>query len=156
MVGHPIPDLLDYDGVPILQLAWPMDVLYDENGHYVGYIMPFIQGGIEIFEIDRGCHSQKAMNLFPDYTWKLNVQVAHHLAIAVNYLHKHGCVIGDMNSKNILVNEKKTIMILDADSFDVKNKVNNIHYKCGVGTEDYLPPELQGRNLREETAQFNE
>lgn len=156
MVGHPISDLLDSDGVPILHLAWPIDVLYDENGRYAGYVMPFIQGGIEIFEIDRGCHSQKAKSLFPDYNWGLNVQVAHHLAMAVAYLHKHGCVIGDMNCKNILVNEKKTIIILDADSFDLKDAVNGIHYKCEVGTEDYLPPELQGRNLRTEAAQFNE
>ena len=156
MVTHPIPDLLDSAGVPILHMAWPSDVLYDDNGQYLGYAMPFIQGGVEIFEIDRGCRSQKAMNLFPEYNWGVNIQVAHNLAIAVDYLHKQGCVIGDMNCKNILVNENKTIIILDADSFDVRDNVNSIHYKCGVGTEDYLPPELQGRNLRLEEAQFNE
>ena len=156
MVSHPITDLLDSTGVPILHMAWPNDVLYDENGQYLGYTMPYIEGGVEIFEIARGCRSQKAMSLFPKYNWGLNIQVAHHLAMAVAYLHKQGCVIGDMNCKNILVNENRTIIILDADSFDIKDKVNNIHYKCGVGTEDYLAPELQGRNLRMETAQFNE
>lgn len=156
MVTHPIPDLLDSAGVPILHMAWPTDVLYDDNGQYLGYTMPYIEGGVEIFEIDRGCHSQKAMSLFPEYNWGVNIQVAHNLAMAVDYLHNQGCVVGDMNCKNILVNENRTIIILDADSFDVRDNVNNIHYKCGVGTEDYLPPELQGRNLRLEAAQFNE
>lgn len=156
MVNHPIPDLPDSTGVPILRMAWPTDVLYGENGQYVGYTMPYIEGGVEIFEIDRGCRSQRAMELFPAYNWGLNVHVAYHLALAVDYLHKQGCVIGDMNCKNILVNANRSIIILDVDSFDIQDEVNHIHYKCAVGTEDYLAPELQGRNLRMETAQFNE
>lgn len=149
------PDLAKLSQTPPLQLGWPNDVLYDMDGNFVGYRMRCIQGGIEIFEIDRCCSSPKAKAMFPDYSWKLNVLVARNLASAVNYLHSMNYVIGDMNCKNILVMQDGSIAILDTDSFAFRDKKNRTRYHCGVGTEDYLAPELQGRNLQDAGAAFN-
>lgn len=154
MVDHPIPTVVDQSGNLILKAAWPQDVLFDGNGHFVGYIMPIVEGGIDIFEIERGCTSAKAKSLFPNYTWRLNVLVARNLAASVNILHKQGYIIGDLNCKNILVNKDGTIFLLDTDSIDLTIPGTGQHYKCCVGTEDYLAPELQGRNLRSDSARF--
>ena len=154
MVDHPIPTVVDQSGNLILKAAWPQDVLFDSNSHFVGYIMPIVEGGIDIFEIERGCTSAKAKSIFPNYTWRLNVLVARNLAASVNILHKQGYIIGDLNCKNILVNKDGTIFLLDTDSIDLTIPGTGQHYKCCVGTEDYLAPELQGRNLRSESARF--
>lgn len=154
MVYHHVPNLCDAAGNHIVTLAWPSDVLYDSAGKFIGYIMPMIDAGLEIFEICRGCTSPKAKRMFPNYSWKLNVTVAQNLAIAVDYLHSQNCIIGDLNCKNILVNSDGTISILDADSFDLTDPQTGAHFKCGAGTEDYLAPELQGRNLRAESSRF--
>lgn len=154
MVKHPIPELQNAYGVPIIRIAWPYDVVYDETGRFVGYAMPFVDGGIEIFEIHRCCTSPKARKVFPNYNWMLNVIVAQNLAVAVDYLHRYRCVIGDMNCKNILVDKNGSIIFLDVDSFDITDSITGAHYKCTVGTEDYLAPELQGRDLRKANAKF--
>lgn len=154
MIQHPIPIVTDMNGNLILKAAWPQDVLFDSSGRFVGYVMPIVEGGIEIFEIERGCTSAKAKSVFPNYTWRLNVVVAQNLAASVNILHKQGYIIGDMNCKNLLVNPDGTIFLLDTDSIDLTIPGTGQHYKCCVGTEDYLAPELQGRNLRSEAARF--
>lgn len=154
MVNHPIFKMEDQYKNLILKAAWPQDVVFDSNGSFVGYTMPIVEGGIEIFEIERGCTSSKARTMFPNYTWRLNVLVARNLAASVAKLHEKGYIIGDMNCKNIQINKNATIFLLDTDSIDLTIPETGRHYKCCVGTEEYLAPELQGRNLRSDSAQF--
>ncbi|MDO5153637.1 MAG: 4Fe-4S binding protein [Eubacteriales bacterium] len=154
MVWHPVSNVADQHGNKIMTLAWPKDVLYDGNGSFVGYTMPRVEGGVEIYEIERGCTTAAAQTMFPGYTWRLNVQVARNLAAAVMALHQQHYVVGDMNCKNIMVNSDGSISMLDTDSCDVTDPSTGHHYKCCVGTEDYLPPELQGVDLRSPRANF--
>lgn len=154
MVDHPVNNLKDADGDPYMKLAWPQDILYDDTGAFVGYIMPFIEQGVGIFNIARGCDSPASKTMFPRYTRIHNVVAATNLARAVAHLHAHGYIIGDMNSQNILVGPKCCIIILDNDSFDITDPQTGSHYKCTAGTQEYLAPELQGRNLRDERARF--
>lgn len=154
MVSHPIPTVQDQSRNIILMAAWPRDVIFDSSRRFVGYVMPIVEGGIDIFEIERGCTSAKARSMFPNYTWRLNVLVARNLAASVNELHKKGYTIGDMNCKNILVNKNGTIFLLDTDSIDLTIPTTGQHYKCCVGIPEYLAPELQGRDLRSPSARF--
>jgi len=156
MVSNPAPNVVDQHGNSIMTLTWPRDVVYDSAGHFVGYVMPRLKDCVEIFEIERGCTSPRARAMFPNYTWRFNVLVARNLAASVMALHckEYNYVIGDMNVKNIFVNPDGSISLLDTDSFDLTDHLG-IAYKCGVGMPDYLPPELQGRNLPSERARFN-
>lgn len=155
MVEHPLPNAVLLEGEGLVRLAWPVDVLYDRHGEFVGYVMPKIEYGIEIFEIARGAQSKKTTNMFKDYSWMLNLIVARNLAAAIDYVHSNGVVIGDMNCKNIMVNPDHSITLLDCDSFDIMDKSTGVHYKCRTATEDYLAPELQGKNLHNEIAAFS-
>lgn len=154
MVNHPIPQVVDQNGNPILNAAWPQDLLYDGHRSFVGYVMPRIETGVEIFQVERGCTAPKVKAKFPNYSWRLNVLVARNLAASVNILHKQGYILGDMNCKNFLVNTDGSISLLDTDSIDMTDPNTGKHYKCCVGMEDYLPPELQGRNLRSSNARY--
>ena len=155
MVQHPIADLRDSSGRVILTLAWPQDILCDDRGVFIGYTMPFIQNGVEICTVARGCDMPKAKAMFPDYDWMFNLQVAINLSKAVAYLHSNNCIVGDLNCKNIMVSPDGLITMLDNDSFDLLDTVSGIHFRCCAGTQDYLAPELQGRNLRSAGAVFS-
>lgn len=153
LVSNPIADLYA-GGKRILALAWPQDILCDDQGIFIGYTMPFIQNGVEICTVARGCDMPKAKAMFPDYDWLFGLQVAINLSKAVEYLHAHACIIGDLNCKNIMVSPDGCITLLDNDSFDMRDPVTGAHYRCCAGTQDYLAPELQGRNLRSPNAVF--
>lgn len=145
----------DEDDTFFFELAWPVDILYSDNGQFIGYIMPLIEGNLELITVDRGCDSQNSKKMFPQYTRVFSVIVARNLAKTMDYLHRNNCIIGDLNLKNIFVTTLGKIVLLDADSFDILDEENNIHYRCNVGTEDYLAPELQGRNLASPNAIFS-
>ena len=153
LVQNPIADLYA-GGKRILALAWPQDILCDDQGNFIGYTMPFIHNGVEICTVARGCDMPKAKAMFPDYDWLFGLQVAINLSRAVEYLHAHACIIGDLNCKNIMVSPDGCITLLDNDSFDVRDPSTGAHYRCCAGTQDYLAPELQGRNLRASGANF--
>lgn len=141
MCCNPIPTRIP-DGTVIV--TWPWDVLY-RNGKFAGYIMPKVSGAKPIYMLNRG--GRQANEVIPGYNWKTAVLVAVNLANIVEFLHSRNVVIGDMNSDNLLVYPNGFVVVIDTDSFDITDNASNVHYKCSVGTEEFLPPELQGRNL---------
>ena len=131
-------------------VAWPRDVVY-ENGQFVGYLMPKVSNAKSILLINRG--GPFAKQVVPDFNWKKALLIAENLAKVIRALHTYNIVVGDMNSNNILVYPNCDVAVIDTDSFDIRTK-DNTHYKCKVGTEAFLPPELQGRDLSRENASF--
>lgn len=148
MASNPIPTQIP-DGTVIV--TWPKDVLY-RDGKFVGYIMPKVSGAKPIYMLNRG--GKQANEVIPGYNWKTAVSVAVNLANIVEFLHSRNIVIGDMNSDNLLVYPNGFVVVIDTDSFDITDDASNIHYKCCVGTEEFLPPELQGRNLERKNVCF--
>ena len=125
----------------VVRFAWPQDILY-ENNTMVGFIMPRIGTRYKIFDIYRGGNPRK--NIYPDYTWKYSIQFAYHLAWLVYYLHSKGIIIGDFNQSNIAIDSNSnTVIIIDCDSFDIKDPVSGEHFPCLVGLPEMLAPELQ-------------
>lgn len=126
-----------------LRLAWPVDVLYN-SGEMVGFVMPRINSSTKIFSVYRGGKASLRQKLHPNCNWKYMVQYSYNLAWIVNYLHKKGIVIGDLNQNNIVVDPKTGIVILiDCDSFDITDKRSGEHFPCSVGLPEILAPELQ-------------
>lgn len=142
-----------HDAAGYVIVAWPTDALY-QDGKFVGYVMPRITNAKPIYMINRGGSSARA--IIPTYNWKNAATIAANLASLVAYLHRNNVIIGDMNSNNILVNAVGRVSIIDADSFDITDKTAGKHYRCSVGTEEYLPPELQGRNLSREEVRYSQ
>lgn len=122
----------------ILRVAWVEDILFD-NGVFVGYVMPKVTFPHKIYHMMRN----DRLKIFPNYTWKYSVQYAYNLSWVVWYLHMNGIIIGDMNMNNIAVGEKGEVVLIDCDSFDIRNKKTGKHYKCTVGLGELLAPEIQ-------------
>ncbi len=126
--------------------AWPLDTLHvgDHSGTVIGFLMPKISGYKPIHTL-YGPKSRRAE--FPDATWLFLVHAAANVARAVDNVHDHGVVIGDINHANIVVSNDAIVKLIDCDSFQFT--ANSTQYLCEVGVETHTPPELQGRSFRE-------
>lgn len=136
----------------VLCIAYPTDFLKDEDGKFVGYVMPKINADRCLFTVLR----QRCREVFFDnYTYRHSVVIAYNMAYIINRLHQAGIVIGDLNPSNFLVNKDGTIVVVDVDSFNVINRKTGKEYKCKVGVSEMLPPELQGKNLNDSCSKYN-
>ena len=117
------------------QYAWPLDVLY-ENGQFIGYIMPKING------------KEKLRNIYvydkrKGKPWPLFIAIAKNLSAAVHNVHEIHQVVGDLNPENILVNPNDgMVTLVDTDSYHISDSSRT--YRCGVGMPEFVAPELQG------------
>ncbi len=136
------------DGV--LRLAWPLDILY-ERGKMVGFVMYKMSNMLKIYDIQRCWRgapndpSTKAvLAVYPKFTWKYSVQFAYNLAWVVDYVHSHGIVIGDLNQNNIYADTSTgAVVLIDCDSFDIRDAKSGERFPCEVGLQEILAPELQ-------------
>ncbi len=127
----------------ITRLAWPQDIIY-ENGKMAGFIMPKIDSKYKIYDLYRGGKNSMRDKVYPGYNWKYGVQFAWHLAWTTEYLHSRGIVIGDFNQTNIAIDTRhNTVILIDCDSFDIRDPVTGEHFPCCVGLDEMLAPELQ-------------
>ncbi len=126
-----------------LVITWPTDILFDSSHQFCGYVMPRVHVSKSLKSaIDTGLQSQ----LIKNYTWKTSVGIAYNLAQAVDLIHSKGYVIGDLNELNFLVDHKGHITVIDTDSFNITNRKTGKTYKCTVGRDELMPPELQGKD----------
>ncbi|GEM_PF-1107027 len=127
---------------PHISISWPEHMLF-EDGAFIGYTMPRIQWAPDIYKV----YSPKMRKVeYPKFDWRHLHHTALNLAIAVHSYHIAGYVIGDLNSKNVLVNQNAMVTMVDADSIQICTASGKV-LRCMVGTPDFTPPELQGIHL---------
>ncbi len=127
-------------------IAWPMDLLLDESGIIVGFLMPQAIAAQPIVDY---YNPKTRLGFSPSFNYRDLHCTARNLAAAVEKLHEQGYVIGDLNESNILVTQTAQVTLVDADSIQVIDGENL--YRCRVGKAEFMPPELQGQNLSEVT-----
>lgn len=122
--------------------AWPIDLLATRRNQVVGFAMPLVSGGTPLHLLRT---PKTRLARMPNLSYPQLVQVAENVAGAVASLHNVGIVVGDINGQNFLVSAKGTIQAIDCDSMQVGTKRD---WASGVGVEEYIAPELQGRSLK--------
>ena len=125
--------------------AWPVRLLRSRGGGTVrGFAMPRVTGYQAIHQL----YSPKSRAaVFPEANFRFLVHAGMNLARAVDQVHARGCVIGDVNYANVMVSSKAMVRLIDCDSFQVRDGVGRV-FRCEVGEPTFVPPELQGRELR--------
>ena len=80
-------------------------------------------------------------NSFP--TWKKGDLVCLAISILkkIKYLHDHDVLMGDISLKNIMFVSPHDVYFIDTDSYQYGE------YPCSVGTDEFVAPELFGRDL---------
>jgi DNA-binding helix-hairpin-helix protein with protein kinase domain len=123
--------------------AWPTELLLDENDAVRGFLMQRVSSREDAHEL----YSPKSRRRsFPDADFRFIVHAAANVARAFAQLHAQGHVIGDVNHGNALIGRDATVVLIDCDSFQVKD--GESHFTCGVGVPLFTPPELQGQSFR--------
>jgi DNA-binding helix-hairpin-helix protein with protein kinase domain len=97
----------------LCQVAWPLDVLYDMNKHFCGFVMQRLNMTDNLQELYK-------------YPAVQNISVSKKIAVARNIctvlseIHKTGYTFGDFNPRNIGVNiNTNKIYFLDIDSYHI-------------------------------------
>lgn len=120
------------------QIAWPVDVLYDNNHKFVGFIMPKLAINEDLNVIYEYGDSAK----YPNIPWSYKIVIAKNLCAVLGSVHAAGHVVGDLNPKNISVDPNSGhIIFVDTDSYHIED--NGQVYRCNVGMPEYLPVEIQ-------------
>lgn len=115
--------------------TWPMEVL-SETKSFAGYIMPKISNSRTINQV----YASNAQVGDLEY----RIAVAHYLCDAVEEIHSAGQVCGDLNPKNILVDPRGHVTLVDTDSFHICNPNNASRpFRCEKALGEWIAPELQ-------------
>lgn len=136
MISAPPADPMASRGV--VSLAWPREVLLDDRGRLVGFVMPAI-------DVSRSycIHQLWKPKQRPDgCTMGHLVRVARNLASVVGAVHAGGYVIGDVNESNFLVTDTSRVILVDCDSMQVR-RPGRAPWLCDVHKPEFTPPELQ-------------
>jgi len=123
--------------------AWPVDVLTDEAGAVRGFLMPKVSAREDVHELYSPKSRRRA---FPGVDFRFLVRAAANIARAFAQVHAVGNVIGDVNHGNALVGRDGTVVLIDCDSFQIRDGVRV--FTCDVGVPLFTPPELVGQPFR--------
>ncbi len=122
--------------------AFPIAIVRKKNGDFVGFTMRLVPDHKPLHELYApGSRKQK----FPQADFRFLVRAAANIARGIASVHNSGCVIGDINHSSILISNKATVAIIDADSFQLTD--GGEQFRCLVGVPEYTSPELQGQRL---------
>jgi DNA-binding helix-hairpin-helix protein with protein kinase domain len=123
--------------------AWPVDVLADEAGNVRGFLMPKVSSREDVHELYSPKSRRRA---FPAVDFRFVVRVAANISRAFAQVHSIGHVVGDVNHGNALVGRDGTVVLIDCDSFQIRDGAR--HFTCDVGVALFTAPELSGRPFR--------
>ena len=119
-------------------ICWPVSLAYNSSNEVVGYLMPRAQGK----ELQRVVFIPPLLQKkFPHWTRLHLVKLTSTILKAVAYLHSLNVLLGDINARNILVQDESTVFFVDCASYQVEG------FPCPVGMSPYLAPELSGQKL---------
>ena len=116
------------------QIAWPLDLVYDASGQFLGFIMPRLT-------IDKILKEVYVYNPNSSITIKQRLWIARNLCVVTNAIHEAGYAFGDFNPRNIGVNVSTgEVSFMDTDTFHIvtKDKV----YRCNDCEPGYVAPEI--------------
>lgn len=121
------------------EVVAPKEAAYDNNGKFVGYLMPKVQGN----ELKSYVNKKflKANNI----TTKDILEILDRLKNVVEELHKNDIYIGDLNDQNVLVDFQNRIYLIDCDSWSINSD------KCDVVMDLYKDPQMKGNDFNEKT-----
>ncbi|MEZ2247387.1 helix-hairpin-helix domain-containing protein [Microcoleus sp.] len=160
MVDNPPEDTMRKKGH--VSIAWPEDLLRDSNEKFVGFIMPEIGNGQTLINV---YNPSQRENVAPGFNWLYLHITALNVAIIIEAIHAKNYIVGDIKPENLLVNSRALVSIVDTDSFQIrhpqikKNCPSSVSfqirhpqiekiYRCPVGSEEYTPPELIGKDFK--------
>lgn len=119
-------------------VAYPNEIVLNKSRNFSGFLMRYVPEHRPLHYLYTPKSRQRH---FPATDYRFLVRAALNTVRAVGQVHQTGCIIGDLNHSGVLVSQKATVALIDADSFQFE--LNGERFPCLVGVEEFLPPELQ-------------
>lgn len=116
-------------------IGFPTHIITNGDDEFVGYAMPRATGKELQATIMRPARFKRT---YPTWTKADLVDVCISFLEKVAYLHSLNILLGDINPKNLMVDEHKNVWIIDADSWQVEG------YPCPVGTAMFTASTITG------------
>ena len=130
MLAHPI----QYPGI-----CWPVSWLQNQQGQFVGYLMPRAKG----LTLNEKLFSSPKSKYFP-LNWKKHdiVKLCIEILERIRYLHHRNVLLGDLQPDNIVVGETpEEVFFVDTDSYQIEG------FPSGVGRDSFTAPEIHGKHF---------
>lgn len=128
-----------------ISIVWPKDLLEDDHGRCLGFLMPEIGKSITL---DNVYYPNLREKNAPGFNWLYLHRTARNIASVLQALHAVNYVVGDIKYTNLLVSEEALVSIIDTDSFQITDPNTKKVYRCPVASLEYAPPEIFGKDLK--------
>lgn len=110
--GKMISNPVEMDGI-----CWPKDMLYDENGAFVGILVPQTEG----FQLKQDLMSQTGLkNHFPDWDRRDLTHLTVVILEKIVYLQKRNVIFGLINPGAIFVKDKDHVYFAEMDTYQIE------------------------------------
>ena len=134
-------ELLVSHDLQVKGVCIPSALVRNHLGEFVGYVMPKASGR----EFQRTIFNKRKFEKeFPNWKKADLVDICISFLEKVQYLHSMNVILGDINPKNLMIDDKKNVFIIDADSWQVEG------YPCPVGTPMFTSPAMLGKTYSED------
>jgi len=126
--------------------TWPLSILKNKDGQFVGYMMNEVIGK----KLDDFIRSPKLLSAaFPSWGRIELVELAVKVLKRIARMHDINVVIGDIRPANIILDKNGIVNFVDTDSFQIEK------YPCEVWEPEYTRPDLHGKDLKTFLRTFN-
>ncbi len=133
---------LEYKGI-----CFPVSILYNQYGEFVGYLMMEAKG----YSIQNSIfRKQLFLKKLPGWKKEDLVQCAITILYKFKYLHDKNILVGDINPNNILVESPLNVYFVDTDSYQIND------LPCPVGFPLFTAPELHQKYRNGELHSYSE
>ncbi|NVO03649.1 MAG: hypothetical protein HXX09_13215 [Bacteroidetes bacterium] len=134
--------------------AWPVDLLFDLNNEFKGFLLPFLDQSIDLIKILSGKKLPAQWDKFeiqhPD-SYNSRIKVCYNLSQALAEMHSGGTyTIVDLKGENIMLKDNGFISMIDLDSIQISQN-NKVLFHAEVHTPDFSPPEFHKNLLNYKT-----
>jgi len=133
------PDVLVSKGI----VAWPVELINDDNGNLQGFTMPRMDFDEHIQRTYSYRHPVLEADEYKRFpSVESRIKIAMNLCSALNELHRKGYVFGDLNHHNVGVNYSTgQICFMDCDSLHLTTDFGDV-FRTSVIMAGYLAPEI--------------
>ena len=139
------PDLVFTAEGNTVQMAWPLDIVVDERGTFVGFLMPVVDfahswGGAQVI------HPLKRLRAQIPMGQRLGLIVALNVAHLLQSLHASQHAVIDLKPDNLRVYDTSQperagfVALLDCDGFLISDKASGRVHPAAMATAEYAHP----------------
>lgn len=115
-------------------ICWPVDLLRNSAGEFVGVLMPAAEG----YQLKQRLMSQQGLeDCFPNWNRKQLTHLAKVILEKIEVLHQHNVIFGLVNSASIFVKDEDHVYFTEMDTYQIEG------YPIMAQERVLLAPELQ-------------